>query len=72
MDAAGDFGTGIVAGLAADELGHVGQAERAEPDPAVAGQPAGRSQDPRQTRAGCGCAKLAFAYRNLESAVQIA
>ena len=56
MDAVGDVGTGIVAGFAADELGHVGQAERAEPDPAVVGQPAGRGQDPGQIRAGCGCA----------------
>ena len=54
VDAAGGAGTGCVAGLAADELGHLGEAERAEPDPAVAGQPARRGEHPRQLRAGRG------------------
>ena len=50
VDGPGDGVTGIVAGLAADERRHVGQPHRAEPEPAVAGQPAGRGQHLREIR----------------------
>nr|MDT0667311.1 hypothetical protein [Micromonospora sp. DSM 115978] len=44
MDVAGGVRAGLVAGLTTDEFGHVGQAERAETDPAVTVSPAGGRQ----------------------------
>jgi hypothetical protein len=45
---------GFVAGLAVDELSHVARGERAESDPAVAGQPAGGGKHPREPGPGSG------------------
>ncbi len=54
VDAAGGGGTGRLAGLAADQLGHLVRAEREEPDPAVPGLPARHGECARHLGAGNG------------------
>ncbi len=54
VDDPGDALPRIAAGLAADELGHLDGPERAEADPAVAGDPAGRGEQPGQLEPGAG------------------
>ncbi len=54
MDAARDTGGGELVGLAADDFGHLGEAERAEVDAAMAGDPARGGEQARQLGAGRG------------------
>ena len=54
VDAAGDTGREVAAGLSADQLGDLGPAERPEPDPPVAGDAARRGERAAQVGAGTG------------------